>query len=288
MSDKKMLAPAEIAEYTINTGVAKVNRSNSKVLVSAFLAGAYIAFGALGSVAASYNLLANPATYGLGKALAGLMFPAGLIFVLLAGADLFTGNILIALAAFQKKVTWGQAAKNWALVWLGNLLGAIVVAWMVGQAGVFDWSNGLYGGVVLKTAIGKVGIEFMPALISGILCNWVVCVTVWITYASKDVAGKVLTGFIGIFLFVCTGFEHCVANMGYLFAAFFTKANPMYLEAAHKTAADAASINFKGMFINNLLPVTIGNILGGLVFVAGLYFFLFVNKEDAKKEAKNA
>ncbi len=293
------------------------------------------------------------------------MFPAGLIFVLLAGADLFTGNILIALAAFQKKVTWGQAAKNWALVWLGNLLGAIVVAWMVGQAGVFDWSNGLYGGVVLKTAIGKVGIEFMPALISGILCNWVVCVTVWITYASKDVAGKVLTGFIGIFfaivvawmvgqagvfdwsnglyggvvlktaigkvgiefmpalisgilcnwvvcvtvwityaskdvagkvltgfigifLFVCTGFEHCVANMGYLFAAFFSKANPMYLEAAHKTAADAASINFKGMFINNLLPVTIGNILGGLVFVAGLYFFLFVNKEDAKKEAKNA
>lgn len=288
MSDKKMLAPAEIAEYTINTGVAKVNRSNSKVLVSAFLAGAYIAFGALGSVGASYNLLANPATYGLGKALAGLMFPAGLIFVLLAGADLFTGNILVAVAAFQKKVTWGQAFKNWALVWLGNLLGGLVVAWMVSQSGVFDWSNGLYGGVILKTAMGKVGIEFMPALISGILCNWVVCVTVWMTYAAKDVAGKVLTGFMGVFLFVCTGFEHCVANMAYLFGAFFSKANPMYLEAAHKTAADAAAINFKGMFINNLLPVTIGNILGGLVFVAGIYFFLFVNKEDNKKEAKNA
>lgn len=288
MSDKKMLAPAEIAEYTISTGVAKVNRSNSKVLVSAFLAGAYIAFGALGSVGASYNLLANPATYGLGKALAGLMFPAGLIFVLLAGADLFTGNILIAVAAFQKKVTWGQAFKNWALVWLGNLLGGLVVAWMVSQAGVFDWSNGLYGGVILKTAMGKVGIEFMPALISGILCNWVVCVTVWITYAAKDVAGKVLTGFMGVFLFVCTGFEHCVANMAYLFGAFFSKANPMYLESAHKTAADAAAINFKGMFVNNLLPVTIGNILGGLVFVAGIYFFLFVNKEDNKKEAKNA
>ena len=161
MSDKKMLAPAEIAEYTINTGVAKVNRSNSKVLVSAFLAGAYIAFGALGSVAAAYNLLANPATYGLGKALAGLMFPAGLIFVLLAGADLFTGNILIALAAFKKKVTWGQAFKNWALVWIGNLLGAVLVAWMVSMSGVFDWSNGLYGGVVVKNAIGKVGIALI-------------------------------------------------------------------------------------------------------------------------------
>lgn len=282
MSDKKMLTPAEIAEYTINTGIAKVNRSNSKVLASAFLAGAYIAFGALGSVAAAYNLLANPATYGLGKALAGLMFPAGLIFVLLAGADLFTGNILIAIAAFKNKVTWGQAVKNWVLVWIGNLIGGALVAWMVSQAGVFDWSNGLYGGVILKTAIGKVGIEFMPALISGILCNWVVCVTVWITYASKDVAGKVLAGFMGIFLFVCTGFEHCVANMAYLFGAFFSKSNPMYLEAAHKTAADAASINLKGIFINNLLPVTLGNIIGGLVFVAGIYFFLFVNKEDTK------
>ena len=282
MSDKKMLTPVEIAEYTINTGIAKVNRSNSKVLASAFLAGAYIAFGALGSVAAAYNLLANPATYGLGKALAGLMFPAGLIFVLLAGADLFTGNILIAIAAFKNKVTWGQAVKNWVLVWIGNLIGGALVAWMVSQAGVFDWSNGLYGGVILKTAIGKVGIEFMPALISGILCNWVVCVTVWITYASKDVAGKVLAGFMGIFLFVCTGFEHCVANMAYLFGAFFSKSNPMYLEAAHKTAADAAAINLKGIFINNLLPVTLGNIIGGLVFVAGIYFFLFVNKEDAK------
>ena len=282
MSDKKMLTPAEIAEYTINTGIAKVNRSNSKVLASAFLAGAYIAFGALGSVAAAYNLLANPATYGLGKALAGLMFPAGLIFVLLAGADLFTGNILIAIAAFKNKVTWGQAVKNWVLVWIGNLIGGALVAWMVSQAGVFDWSNGLYGGVILKTAIGKVGIEFIPALISGILCNWVVCVTVWITYASKDVAGKVLAGFMGIFLFVCTGFEHCVANMAYLFGALFSKSNPMYLEAAHKTAADAASINLKGIFINNLLPVTLGNIIGGLVFVAGIYFFLFVNKEDAK------
>ncbi|MEG1310443.1 MAG: formate/nitrite transporter family protein [Romboutsia sp.] len=288
MSDKKMLAPAEIAQYTINAGIAKVNRSNKKVLVSAFLAGAYIAFGALGSVGASYNLLANPATYGLGKALAGLMFPAGLIFVLLAGADLFTGNILIALAAFEKKVTWGQAFKNWALVWTGNLLGSILVAWMVSKAGTFDWSNGLYGGVIIKTAIGKVGVEFMPALISGILCNWVVCATVWITYASKDVTGKVLTGFMGVFLFVCTGFEHSVANMGYLFAGLFSKANPMYLEAAHKTVADTTAINIPDMFINNLLPVTIGNIIGGAVFVAGIYFFLFIDNNETTENKKTA
>lgn len=288
MSDKKMLMPAEIAEYTINTGIKKATTPTKKVLASAFLAGAYIAFGALGSVAAAYNLLANPATYGLGKMVAGLMFPAGLIFVLIAGADLFTGNILVALAAFKKKVTWGQAFKNWALVWIGNLLGAVLVAWMVSMSGVFDWSNGLYGGVVVKNAIGKLGFPWLSAMISGILCNWIVCVTVWMTYGAKDISGKVLTGFIGIFLFVCAGFEHSVANMGYLFAGLFAKGNTAFLEAAHKTAADAAAINIPSIFMNNLIPVTIGNILGGAIFVAGIYFFLYANKEDSSEVKKAA
>lgn len=288
MSDKKMLIPAEIAEYTIQAGIKKATTANKKVLASAFLAGAYIAFGALGSVAAAYNLLANPATYGLGKMVAGLMFPAGLIFVLIAGADLFTGNILITLAALKKKVTWSQAFKNWALVWIGNLAGAALVAFMVSQSSVFDWSHGLYGGVIVKTAIGKVGISWTAALVSGMLCNWIVCATVWMTYGAKDVTGKVLSGFMGIFLFVCTGFEHSVANMGYLFAGFFAKNNPMFLEAAHKTTADAAAINLPNMFINNLIPVTIGNILGGAIFVAGTYYFLYVNKNEESVDTSKA
>lgn len=288
MSDKKMLYPAEVAEYTIEAGVKKATTPSKKVLASAFLAGAYIAFGALGSVAAAYNLLANPATYGLGKMVAGLMFPAGLIFVLVAGADLFTGNILITLAALKKRVTWGQTFKNWALVWIGNLIGGALVAWMVSVSGVFDWSNGLYGGVVVKTAIGKVGFSFTAAFVSGILCNWIVCATVWMTYGAKDVTGKVLSGFMGIFLFVCTGFEHVVANMAYLFGGFFAKTNPMFLEAAHKTAADAAVINLPNIFIKNFLPVTLGNIIGGAVFVAGVYFFIFSKNDNASKSKKAA
>lgn len=290
MSDKKMLAPAEIAQYTIQAGIKKATTPSKKVLVSAFLAGAYIAFGALGSVGAAYNLLANPDTYGLGKALAGLMFPAGLMFVLIAGADLFTGNILVTLAALSKKVTWKQAFKNWGLVWLGNLAGGVLVAWLVSLSGVFDWSNGLYGGVIVKTTVGKLGITWVAAIASGILCNWIVCATVWMTYGAKDVTGKVLTGFFGVFLFVCTGFEHCVANMAYLFAGLFSKANPAYLEAAHKTAADVAGINLGSIFMNNLLPVTIGNILGGMIFVAGVYHFLFIkeDKNSAKEENKIA
>ena len=163
------------------------------------------------------------------------MFPAGLMFVLIAGADLFTGNILITLAALKKKVTWSQAFKNWALVWIGNLCGAALVAYLVSLSGVFDWSSGLYGGVIVKNAIGKLGFSWVAAIASGILCNWIVCATVWMTYGAKDVPGKILTGFFGIFLFVCTGFEHSVANMAYLFAGLFNKTNPAFLEAAHKT-----------------------------------------------------
>lgn len=136
MSDKKMLTPAEVAEYTLNAGIKKATTPTKKVLVSAFLAGMYIALGALGSIAASYNLLANPATYGLGKMVAGLMFPAGLVLILIAGGDLFTSNILITLAALKKKVSWGQAGKNWALVWIGNLIGAAFAAALVANSTV--------------------------------------------------------------------------------------------------------------------------------------------------------
>ncbi len=275
MSDKKMLVPAEICNYTVEAGIKKANTSTDKVLASSFLAGAYITFGAIGSVAASYNLLANPATYGLGKMVAGLMFPTGLILVLLAGADLFTGNILLTLAALKKKITWSQAFKNWTLVWIGNLLGALVATFLISLSGVFNWTDGLYGGVILKTGIGKLGSDWLSLIASGILCNWIVCATVWITYAAKDVTGKILAGFFGIFLFVCTGFEHSVANMAYLFSSFFNKGNELYLEAAHKTLSDASVINLPNIFLNNLIPVTIGNILGGMIFVAGIYYFIF-------------
>ena len=286
MADKKMLTPAEIAEYTIEAGVKKATTPSKKVLASAFLAGAYIAFGALGSVGAAYNLLANPETYGLGKMVAGLMFPAGLMFVLLAGADLFTGNILITLAALKKRVTWSQTFKNWALVWIGNLIGGALVAWLVSLSGVFDWSAGLYGGVIVKNAIGKLGFTWVAAIASGILCNWIVCATVWMTYGAKDVTGKILAGFFGVFLFVCTGYEHCVANMAYFFAGLFSKSNPVYLEAAHKTAEEAAKLNITSIFTHNLIPVTIGNILGGAIFVAGVYYFLFVNKKEETSEVE--
>ena len=279
MSNKRMLTPAEVAEYTLNAGIKKATTPAKKVLVSAFLAGMYIALGALGSIAASYNLLANPTTYGLGKMVAGLMFPAGLVLILIAGGDLFTSNILITLAALKKKVTWGQTFKNWSLVWIGNLIGAAFAAALVAKSGVFDWSNGLYGGVVIKNAVGKVNIDFFAAIASGVVCNLLVCATVWASYAAKSVSGKVIMGWLGIFVFVCIGVEHVVANMGYLLSALMVKLNPMYLAASHKTLADIANLNLSNVLLHNFLPVTIGNILGGMV-IAGSYYFLFMNNKE--------
>lgn len=279
MSDKKMLTPAEVAEYTLNAGIKKATTPTKKVLVSAFLAGMYIALGALGSIAASYNLLANPATYGLGKMVAGLMFPAGLVLILIAGGDLFTSNILITLAALKKKVTWGQTFKNWSLVWIGNLIGAAFAAALVAKSGVFDWSNGLYGGVIIKNAVGKTNIEFVAAIASGVVCNLLVCATVWASYAAKSVSGKVMMGWLGIFVFVCIGVEHVVANMGYLLAGLMVKLNPAYLEAAHKTLSDVSNLNIGNVLLHNFLPVTIGNILGGMV-IAASYYFLFMSKSE--------
>jgi len=281
-----MLIPAEIAEYTVNTGIKKANTPAKKVLASAFLAGAYITFAALGSMGAAHNLLADPNTYGLGKFVAGLIFPAGLMFVLIAGADLFTGNILITMAALQKKVAWSQAFKNWSLVWIGNFIGAMLVGWMISVSGVFDWSNGIYGGVVIKTAISKLHFTWTAAFVSGILCNWLVCVTVWMSYGAKDVTGKLLSGFFGIFLFVVAGFEHSVANMAYFAGGLFSKYNPVWIEASHKTAADLASLNISSIFINNLIPVTLGNIVGGAVFVGAIYYFLYMSDSESKSVSK--
>lgn len=270
-----MLSKRALGEYTIDSGIQKVHRTNKQVLVSAFLAGAYITFGALGSLGASYNLLANPDTYGLGKLVAALMFPVGLIFVLIAGADLFTGNILLIMAYLKKAISWRQMWKNWIIVWIGNLLGAILVAFLVYQSQVFNWSDGLYGGVVLKNAVTKLNYDFISLVASGILCNWLVCLTVWMSYAAKDIVGKVLVSFAGIFLFVCAGYEHSIANMGYLFAAYFSKTNPQYLEMAHKSVE---TLTIENMFLNNLIPVTIGNIIGGAIFVGLCYYYLYVKE----------
>lgn len=278
-----ILTPVEIAEYTIATGEAKTKKSLKTVLISSFFSGAFIAFGALGSLAATYALFGGNdlgiATYGLGKLFQGILFAAGLMFVIFLGTDLFTGNCLIVMAWLHKKVKFTQMISNLGKVWLGNLVGAVVVGFLIYNSGIFSWSDGLFGGVLLKTAYAKSSLTFSTALISGIVCNWLVCLIILATYATKEASAKMSIIILGIMIFVASGSEHVVANMGYYAGAFFAKADPSMIAASGKSAADIAhALELKTVFLNNFVPVTIGNIIGGTTFVGALYYFMLKEK----------
>lgn len=278
-----LLSPVEIAEFTIATGEAKTKKSLKTVLISSFFSGSFIAFGALCSLAATYALFAGNdlgiETYGLGKFFQGILFAAGLMFVIFLGSDLFTGNCLIIMAWLHKKVSFQKMVANWGLVWLGNLIGAVVVGFFIYQSGIFNWSDGLFGGVLLKTAYAKSNIAFSTALFSGIVCNWLVCLIILATYSTKDLGAKMMIIVLGIMIFVASGSEHVVANMGYYAGAFFAKGDANLISMTGKSAADIAhALELKTIFVNNFIPVTIGNIIGGTTFVGALYYYMVKEK----------
>jgi formate/nitrite transporter len=275
--------PAEILAYTSDVGAVKAQRKLSSLLILGFFAGAFIAFAAEGSNMAAYNLLAKPETYGLGRLVAGAVFGTGLMMVLLAGAELFTGNTLIVVALLDRRVTVGQMLKNWCFVYFANLVGSLLIAWMMAQSGLFKSSNGLLGGITIKIAAGKTALDFLPALLLGIMCNWLVCLAVWVSYGAKDVAGKALMTFFIISLFVTSGFEHSIANMYYIPAGILAKANAAWVAQSVQsgvTEQQLAGLNWGTFFTRNLIPVTLGNIIGGMVMV-GLLYWLELKKKKA-------
>ncbi|MDR2478624.1 MAG: formate/nitrite transporter family protein, partial [Treponema sp.] len=271
--------PAEILSYTSDAGVAKATRKIPKELILAFLAGAFIAFASEGSNMAAYNLFANPDTYGLGKVLAGAVFGTGLMLVVLAGGELFTGNMLIIVAALDRKIKVRQMLLNWVLVYAGNLAGSLFVAWMMYQSGLFNSSNGLLGGITIKIAAYKTALPFHSAFFLGIMCNWLVCLAVWVSFGARDMAGKALVIFFIIGLFITSGFEHSVANMYYIPAGIMAKQNPQWREAAHVSAEQLAGLNWVTFFTKNLIPVTLGNMIGGVGMVGILYWLSLGKKK---------
>ncbi|PIE97772.1 MAG: FdhC protein [Treponema sp.] len=278
MSEKMYLPPNEILDVTIESGVKKVGKPLSKQFVFGILAGAFIGFAASASNMASYGLLANPETYGLGKFVAGLLFPVGLMFVLIAGADLFTGNNLIFVATLKKRVSISGMLKNWLLVYIGNFLGAVLIAGAVVYIGQLSAGKSMLGGLTIKIAYSKVTLQFGKAFVMGILCNWIVCLSVWMSYGAKDMAGKLLTAFFPIWLFVTSGFEHSVANMYYVPAGIFAKSVDSYVQASHISESALQALNWGNFFVKNLVPVTLGNIVGGVFFVGLVYWFCFSKK----------
>lgn len=278
MSEKMYCDPAEILEVTVQKGIAKASTPVWKLLYLGFLAGVFIAFASEGSNMAAFGLFAKPETYGLGKFVAGLIFPVGLMLVLLAGAELFTGNNLIIAAVLEKKVKVSAMLKNWLVVYAGNFIGSVFLAFLIVKSGQLSSGGSLLGGITVKIAYGKVSFSFVQAVFLGIMCNWLVCLAVWLCYGAKDMTGKLLGAFFPIWLFITSGFEHSVANMYYIPAGILAKSVPAYAAASGLSAEALASLNWTAFFVNNLIPVTLGNIIGGAFFVGTFYWICYKKK----------
>lgn len=285
MENKQFLTPQEVTEATIQNGINKVSYKPVQSFLLAFLAGAFIAFASEGSNMAAFNLFANPETYGLGKVLAGSIFGTGLMLVVIAGGELFTGNTMILAAVLERKVSIGSMLKNWGIVYLGNFVGSVFLAYMMVQSGLFSSGDSMLGVVTMKIGVYKVGLTFTQAFFLGIMCNWLVCLAVWMSTAAKDITGKLLAIFFPIWLFITSGFEHSVANMYYVPAAIMAKGNTKWVEVAAEhglTAEKLSHLTWQNFFVHNLLPVTLGNIVGGGILVATIYWFVYVVQNRQK------
>ena len=272
--------PKEIATNTIAVGVKKTSMSIQASFVLAILAGAFIAFASEGSNMAAFNLFAKADTYGLGKCIAGSIFGTGLMLVVLCGGELFTGNCLIIIGVLKGKVKWSAMFKNWSIVYIGNLVGSVLIAYMMVESGLFNsGANGL-GGATIKIAAYKVGLTFMSALYLGIMCNWLVCLAVWMCFGAKSMIGKIFAIFFPIWLFITSGFEHSVANMYYIPAGILAKTNAAWAAASHVKPEVLAQLNWGTFITKNLIPVTIGNIIGGAIFVGTAYWFTYLKDSD--------
>ena len=280
--EKAYLTPKEIVTATIETGIKKVKTKPLNQFILGILAGAFIAFASEGSNMAAFNLFAKPETYGLGKALAGVVFATGLMLVIIAGGELFTGNTLITIGVLEKKIKLKDMLSNWFFVYLGNFVGAVFIAYMMNMSGLFNSGDNMLGGITLKIAAYKTHLTFSQAFYLGIMCNWLVCIAVWMSYGAKDIIGKCFAIFFPISLFITSGFEHSIANMYYIPAGILAKSNASWVEASGLTAEKLAHLNWSTFITKNLVPVTIGNIVGGVILVAGLYWFTYYkNSENA-------
>ncbi len=269
------LLPAEIAQRAADMGVRKANMSAITTLVQAVLAGGFVSLGALFATIAVSSGAGAQLPYGVGRLLFGLVFCLGLILIVLAGAELFTGNILLVIAWASRKVSLRALLRNWALVYIGNFIGSLVTAALVFLGGQYHFGGGAVGQTALAIANTKVQFGFVQALALGILCNALVCMAVWLTLGARTTTDKILAILFPVTAFVAAGFEHSVANMYFIPIGLMIKNfDPTFAAGAGLNLDSLTLINF----IANLIPVTIGNIIGGMVMVGAVYWFLYLRE----------
>lgn len=273
------LLPEEMAERAENVGVKKANLDFWAMFVLAVLAGAFIG---LGAEFCTLVITDSGLGFGMNKLLGGLVFSLGLILVVIAGAELFTGNNLIIMAWVNGKLTLGRLMRNWVIVYFGNLVGSVITVLLMYLKKQWAFSSYHVGATALNIANSKVNLSFSEGLARGILCNALVCLAVWLCLSGRSVADKILAIVFPITAFVASGFEHSIANMYFIPMGIVLKGEAEVLEAAGKVPNDLVHLSLGG-FLGNLIPVTIGNIFGGGFMVAVVYWFIYLRPQQADR-----
>ena len=259
-----MFSPKEVAQNYLNASETKARLPFGRMFVLAILAGMFIAVGGLAAGVGSATLAGSAA-----RLVSGAVFPAGLAMVLIAGSELFTGNSLMIMGVLSRRITVGGMLRNFVVVWLGNLVGAMLVAFIAAFGHSYGAFNGALAEAVVNTAAAKTSLSFGDAFLRGVGCNFLVCIAVWMANAAKTVGGKIAGLYFPIAAFVIAGFEHVVANMYYIPAGLF---------AASIHGIQAEGLTWGAFLLKNLVPVTLGNMVGGMVLVGCVGWYLYLKE----------
>lgn len=266
----------QTVQTVCETGVKKAQRPAKKMLILAILAGVYIGFGAQ----LATTLILDAAQYiglGLSNVLAGVVFSVGLILVLIAGAELFTGNNLLCVSYLCNRITGNELLKNWTIVYIGNFIGSILLAWIIFNTGLYATGGNALGLKAIELANNKVNLSFSQAFFRGLACNWLVCLALWMASKAENNTGKILSVIFPITAFVASGFEHSIANMYFIPMGIFLKGVG---GLAYNNVGGLVNLTWGGFIAKNLIPVTLGNIVGGAFFVAILYCYIYTAQEN--------
>jgi len=263
----------EIATAYIQAGEQKSAVPMVRLLLLSVLAGMFIALAAVGANTGA-SLIENA---GIAKIISALIFPAGLSMVVLAGSELFTGDCLMAMSVWSGRIRLRELLRCWCIVYAGNFAGSLAVAFLMFSCHQFSLFSNAVAIYTIQTAVAKTNLSFLSACINGVFCNFLVCIAVWIAMGGSTATEKLAGLYLPIFLFVLAGFEHSVANMYYIPAGLFASWDPSYMASAHSAGINGSVLSWSRFFFSNLLPVTIGNIVGGTGLVGAVYWKIYVS-----------
>ena len=272
------LSPGGIANAMIEIGKAKVSLPLYRMILLGVLAGAFIGFGSELATITTYDM-SKFLGVGFTKFIFGSVFSVGLMLVIIAGAELFTGNNLILVKVLNRDGDLGKMFKSWFWVYIANFAGSLLLVWIMYASGLWKTGDFAVGAKALAIANGKVNLGWWEAFTRGIGCNWLVCLAVWMSVAAKDIIGKIFGIYFPVMAFVASGFEHCVANMYFIPMGLLLKGNATVVATAG-LAGKLSNLTLQGFFVNNLIPVTLGNIIGGSLCVATVYWLAYLKKSE--------